>query len=208
MNKGEKDETLVRQTISRLLDFHGMEVKDQGDTKKPVELDKSIQAPSFEHLEYRDPIAAAVEEEQFAEGSYQDWEEPLAKSRSRYSAASRARQRKMILLIPLLSVLLLLVLNKFHGMPLLGSEWLRLGTYQKMVGEIVESGFSSIDEGGQNPVRLKVRGVAFTSESPSAVIGTTIVHEGDVVLGATVMKINRGSVEFKVNGETWTQKVQ
>ena len=208
MNKSEKDETLVRQTISRLLDFHGMEVTDQNDTGKPVELDKSIQAPSFEHLEYSDPIAAAVAEEQFAEGSYEDWEQTIGKPRRSYAAANRARQKKMILLIPVLSILLLVVLNKFHGMPLLGGEWLRLGTYEKMVGEIVESGFSSIEDGEQNPVRLKVRGVAFTSERPSAVIGTTIVHEGDVVLGATVVKINKRSVKFGVNGETWTQKVQ
>lgn len=208
MNKSEKDETLVRQTISRLLDFHGMEVANEGDVKKPVELDKSIQAPSFDHLDYSDPIAAVVAEEEFAEGSFDDWEETIGKSRRSYSTANRARQKKMILLIPVLSILLLVVLNKFHGMPLLGGEWLRLGTYQKMVGEIVQSGFSSVEDGGQNPVRLKVRGVAFTSERPSAVIGTTIVHEGDVVLGATVMKINKGSVEFKVNGERWTQKVQ
>jgi hypothetical protein len=114
----------------------------------------------------------------------------------------------MFLMIPVLSILLLLVLNKFHGMPLMGSEWLRLGTYEKMVGEIVESGFSSVEEGGQHPIRLKVRGIAFTSERPSAVVGTTIVHEGDIVLGATVVEISRSNVKFEVNGETWTQKVQ
>lgn len=201
MSMRENDETLVRQTISRLLDFHGMEVVNEGGNEMPAELDKSVQPSAVEHLELGDPIAAAVAEAEFAEGPLDNWGEPA-------SYASTARRKKMVLMIPLLSILLLVVLNKFHGMPLLGSEWLRLGTYEKMVGEIVESGFSSIEDDSQHPVRLKVRGIAFTSERPSAVVGTTIVHEGDVVLGATIVEISRGSVKFEVNGETWTQKVQ
>jgi len=90
----------------------------------------------------------------------------------------------------------------------LGSEWLRLGTYETMVGDIVKSGFSSTEDDSQHPVRLKVRGIAYSYDRPSAVIGTTIVHEGDVVLGATIVRISRASVEFEVNGETWAQKVQ
>lgn len=208
MSMQENDETLVRQTISRLLDFHGMEIASEGESKKPAESDESIQPPAFEHLELGDPIAAAVAEEEFAEGSFDDWGE----SQTGFTPRRRTRhvrQKKMVLMIPVLAILLLLVLNKFHGMPLMGSEWLRLGTYEKMVGEIVDSGFSSIaEDGGQHPVRLKVRGIAFTSERPSAVVGTTIVHEGDIVLGATVVEISRSNVKFEVNGETWTQKVQ
>jgi hypothetical protein len=209
MSMRENDETLVRQTISRLLDFHGMEVVNEGGIEMPAELDTSIhQPPALEHLELGDPVAAAVAGEEFAEGPLDNWGEPAGYASTARYRVNHARRKKMVLMIPLLSILLLVVLNRFHGMPLLGSEWLRLGTYEKMVGEIVESGFSSIEDDSQHPVRLKVRGIAFTSERPSAVVGTTIVHEGDVVLGATIVEISRGNVKFEVNGETWTQKVQ
>ena len=209
MSNTEKDETLVRQTISRLLDFHGMEVAKEGVCEKAAE---SVRAPKLEHLELRDPVAAAVVEEGVAEGTLDDWAQPAERLRRRLFAprlgVNPSRQKKMAMLIPLLSIVLLVVLNKFHGVPLLGSEWLRLGTYETMVGDIVKLRFSSTEDDSQHPVSLKVRGIAFSQDKPSAVVGTTIVHEGDVVLGATVVKISRGSVEFEVNGETWMQKVQ
>ena len=55
---------------------------------------------------------------------------------------------------------------------------------------------------------LIVKGIVYSQDSPSAVIGTQIVREGDKVLGATIVKINKDSVEFEMNGKTWTQKVQ
>jgi len=138
------------------------------------------------HLGLSDPIAAAVVEEGIAEGSLHDLVQPSEHTRRRLFAPRQgvnpAGQRKMAMLIPVLSIVLLVVLNKLHGMPLLGSEWLRLGTYQAMVGDIVKSGFSSTEDGGQHSAQLKVRGIAFSHDRPSAVIGTTIVHEGDVVL--------------------------
>jgi len=212
MSDREKDEMLVRQTISRLLDFHGMEVANNGDSEEPSGLAESVKAPALEHLGLSDPIAAAVVEEGVAEGLLENWGQPTDHMRrglfSPRLGVNYSRQKKMAILIPILSIVLLLVLNKFHGVPLLGSEWLRLGTYETMVGDIVKSGFSSTENDSQRPVRLKVRGIAYSYDRPSAVIGTTIAHEGDIVLGATVVRISRGSVEFEVNGETWTQKVQ
>ncbi|MBN2270354.1 MAG: hypothetical protein JXN61_07065 [Sedimentisphaerales bacterium] len=207
MSNREKDETLVRQTVSRLLDFHGVEV-----AKESVRQDAagSLRAPKLEHLELGNPVA--VVDEAVTDGMLDDWAQPTEHLRRRLFAprlgVNPARQKKMAMLIPLLSIVLLVILNKFHGVPLLGSEWLRLGTYETMVGDIVKSGFSATEDDGDHPVRLKVRGIAFSHDRPSAVIGTTIVHEGDVVLGATVVEISRGSVEFEVNGQTWTQKVQ
>ena len=212
MSDREKDEALVRQTISRLLDFHGKEVANDGDLEESSGAVESVRAPAFEHLELSDPIAAAVAEEGVAAGPLENLVQPAEHIRRRLFAprlgVNYSRQKKMVMLIPVLSIVLLVVLNKLHGVPLLGSEWLRLGTYETMVGDIVKSGFSSIEDDSQHPVRLKVRGIAYSYDSPSAVIGTTIVHEGDVVLGATVVRISRGSVECEVNGETWTQKVQ
>lgn len=55
---------------------------------------------------------------------------------------------------------------------------------------------------------LIVRGIVYSQDDPTAVIGTRIVHEGDKISDATVVKINRDSVEFESDGKKWVQKVQ
>ena len=204
----ENDYTLTAQAISKLLDFQGQESPEEDDSGQATDLPESVEAPKIVHLEFGDPIAAAVAEETALE----EWEQPLGRARRRMFAprggVSAAGQKKMAMLIPILSVILLVVLNKFHNMPFLKSEWLKLGTYRAMVGDLVESGTSTSKDANSRPVTLKVRGIAFSQENPSAIIGSTIVHEGDLVLGATVVKIGRDGVVFEVNGETWTQKVQ
>lgn len=55
---------------------------------------------------------------------------------------------------------------------------------------------------------IVIKGILYSEESPSAIIGVDIVHEGDIVSGATVVKINTDSVEFEMNGKRWTQKVK
>jgi hypothetical protein len=55
---------------------------------------------------------------------------------------------------------------------------------------------------------LIVRGIVYSQDDPTAVIGTRIVREGEEILDATVVKINRDSVEFESDGKKWTQRVQ
>lgn len=55
---------------------------------------------------------------------------------------------------------------------------------------------------------LQVKGIVYSSDSPTAIIGTQIVSEGDTVFGATILNINKDSVEFRKDGKKWTQKVQ
>jgi hypothetical protein len=55
---------------------------------------------------------------------------------------------------------------------------------------------------------LVVRGIVFSQDSPSAVVGTKIVRPGDTIGGAKVLKINRNSVEFEMEGHRWEQEVQ
>ena len=56
--------------------------------------------------------------------------------------------------------------------------------------------------------QLIVKGILYTEDNPSAVIGTKIVKTGEEVAGAKVVKINKDNVEFEMNGKTWKQKVQ
>lgn len=56
--------------------------------------------------------------------------------------------------------------------------------------------------------KLIVKGILYCKDNPCVVIGTKIVREGDEILGATIVKINKDSVEFEMNGRRWTEKVQ
>lgn len=56
--------------------------------------------------------------------------------------------------------------------------------------------------------KLIVRSILHSENKPSAVVGTQIVHEGDTVLGTTVVRIHRDGVEFEKDGKKWTQKVE
>jgi len=55
---------------------------------------------------------------------------------------------------------------------------------------------------------IVVKGILFSLDNPSALIAEEIVHEGDQVLGATIIKINKDNVQFERDGQTWTQSVQ
>ncbi len=57
-------------------------------------------------------------------------------------------------------------------------------------------------------VTLIVKGILYTEDKASAVIGNQIVHEGEKIRGVTVVKISKDSVEFEMNGKRWTQKVR
>lgn len=60
---------------------------------------------------------------------------------------------------------------------------------------------------GEGSGNLIVKGIVY-SDNPSAVVGGKIVHQGEQVLGVTVVKINKSSIEFEMNGRKWTQEVQ
>lgn len=53
-----------------------------------------------------------------------------------------------------------------------------------------------------------VNGIIYSTDNPCAVVGSRIVSVGDVVNGATVVKINPKSVEFERDNNKWTQYVE
>ena len=91
------------------------------------------------------------------------------------------KQKRMVILIPILFILLVFVLNRNFGI---------LGISMAYSG------------------RPNVSGVLYNEENPSAVIGNRVVYEGDKVADSIIVKIDRDSVEFERNGQRWTQKVK
>ncbi len=55
---------------------------------------------------------------------------------------------------------------------------------------------------------LRIRGLVYSEDKPSVVIGNTIAHVGTTIQGVTVVRINRDSVELEKDGKTWVQKVR
>ncbi|MHC4122332.1 MAG: hypothetical protein ACYSSI_02060 [Planctomycetota bacterium] len=64
------------------------------------------------------------------------------------------------------------------------------------------SSFQNSDLYGYTP-----RGIVYSETNPSVIIGHKIMHEGDNVAGATIVKINKDNVIFEMNGKKWTQEV-
>jgi hypothetical protein len=66
---------------------------------------------------------------------------------------------------------------------------------------------------GQNgtieaPATIDIRDIVYSKDKPSAFINGQIVYVGDKVNDATIIKINRDSVEFERDEETWVQSIR
>ncbi len=69
--------------------------------------------------------------------------------------------------------------------------------------------------GKENPILRKeamnsvgvITGILHNETNPTALIGTKLAHEGDIISGAKVTKIYRDRVEFNNDGFSWTQRI-
>jgi len=50
---------------------------------------------------------------------------------------------------------------------------------------------------GLGSSKLVVQGILYTRDNPSAIVNGQVVYEGDMILGVTVIEINKDSVEFE-----------
>jgi hypothetical protein len=139
------------------------------------------------------------------------------------------RRRTMTMLVPVLSIVLVFVLVRVFGIPSLNSggstatdeetttelsvdsdykiNWQIPKPYPATLRDPMKFNVKTDDiqvEAGE----LIVKGIVYAEDQRSAIIGTEIVHEGDIVSGAVVVKINLDSVELERNAKRWVQKVQ
>ena len=135
------------------------------------------------------------------------------------------RQKIMLILIPVLVIALIAVLPQVFKKPArninTGKETGSSAAVMKTSGEIEWQRPPLYPENLRDPMQfgsvatvkttyddIVVKGILYSQDNPSALIAEQIVHEGDEVFGAVIIKINRDSVEFERDGQTWTQKVQ
>ncbi len=76
---------------------------------------------------------------------------------------------------------------------------------QRQPSSIGGSPFSSYTI--KTPRQGRISYIVGTEDNHSALIGTKLVREGDIIDGVTVVKIHKEEVEFEKDGKRWTQKI-
>ena len=146
---------------------------------------------------------------------------------------STSRQKAMVVLVPALSIVLILMLVKVFGVPSRtiaeSREVEPAGTVAASVHEVdweipapyptiyrdpmrfgsaitASSATEKLADGRTR--KLSIKSIVYSEDNPSVVIANRIVHEGEKVLGATVVKINKDSIEFEMGEKRWKQNVR
>jgi hypothetical protein len=137
---------------------------------------------------------------------------------------STTKQRMMVILAPVLFVVLIFVFIRAFSTPsqkITGTEtsgpvraaagpdskvnWQVPNPYPTTLRDPMQFGSTTSQTGTGG---LTVKGIVYSDDNPSAVIGDQIVHQGDKILDVTITKINENSVEFEANSKKWMQNVQ
>jgi hypothetical protein len=147
---------------------------------------------------------------------------------------SSAKQKVMVLMMPLLFIALIFMLFR-GGVFGTSAGHTEVSTEDTAPGVVTDSANNKIDweipapypttlrdpmrlvpvEVPQNDqietkktIEIIVKSILHSEDNPSAVISGRIVHEGEKIRDVNIIKINKESVEFEMNGKRWTQKVQ
>lgn len=190
---------------------------------------KEYPAPAPKPAVYEPPASPPAPIRQLPRPSLQTpfskiWEQAMGKLLVSKPGVSTSRQKVMILMMPVLAVVFIVVLMQVLRTPA-GSakkfaspgtaavlkegkiDWELPPLYPETLRDPMSftTSVTQVREGTDRPV---VRGIVYSGDSPSAVVGDQIVSAGDVVDGATVVKINPDSVDFAMGDKKWTQKVE
>ncbi len=148
-------------------------------------------------------------------------------------SVTAARKKAMVVLLPALVIVMVFAFSR-----VLTTTPQETGAATKMSTPVTEEGNSDSDIGWQipqplsaamtDPVELpdpepepvqdedqsdsaetlKIRGIVFSKNKPSAVIGNRIVYVGDKIGDVTIVQVNKDSVVFEKAGERWIQKIR
>ena len=157
------------------------------------------------------------------------WQRKLEQIKNKLFApkpgVSTTKQRMMVILAPVLFVVLIFLFirafstpsQKMTGPGTSGSvkaaaagpdskvDWQVPNPYPTTLRDPMQFGSTTSRTGTGG---LIVKGIIYSEDNPSAVIGDQIVHQGDKILDVTITKINENSVEFEANSKKWMQNVQ
>ena len=164
------------------------------------------------------------------------WQQIKGKLFAPKPGVSSTRQKAMVILVPVLSIAMIFALRqvlstaprKIEGsaisntpavvaaidsdneidwqipepLPVLTRDPIKLPDQSN-----TQNGEQNGTDGETKTVIISVKDIVYSEDKPSAVIDGQIVHIGDEVNNATIIKIDRDSVEFERDGERWEEKI-
>jgi hypothetical protein len=204
--------------------------------QKPVPISNVYEPPVIKQNVYEPPtlLPPLRADAKIGQTSNQPFYAPLLKILQRIqeklpAGENAGRQRIMILLMPVLFVVFIVVISKMLRAPAVqpgpvpsisnapGSQagvafdgkinWEMPPVYPDNLRNPTVMGAVAA-QGNENAGRPPVKGIVYSDDNPCAVIGERIVSVGEVVQGATVVKINPENVEFEMGDKKWTQEVE
>ncbi len=158
----------------------------------------------------------------------QAWQQIKDKLLTPKPGVSATKQKVVLISVPVLFILLIFMLTLVLSTPsgktgelhsfkptkvVAGSEheidWQIPEPYPTRLRDPTQFGSVSIAQSQTDTSgKLIVKAIVYSKDNPCAMISGQILYVGDKISGATIIKINKRSVEFEMNGRKWTQKVQ
>jgi hypothetical protein len=161
------------------------QLPDRAKTKQPTANKQTPQARK--HLHWRpswDVAEAARAKELEIDNQPASYQSSPSTGEARTKVRT-AGQKVKIMLVPVLSIVVVLLVIE--------------GFFPDIWGLLEET----IVAGGS----LRVKGILHDQDKASAIVNNQVVYEGDKISGATVIRIDRDSVEFEVT-ERWPREGQ
>ena len=160
---------------------HEPERADDAVSQPPV---PSPQTPSWTQAEAAQSKQLEADIAMKAGHSQALWQQMRGQTKNKLftpkPSVSTTRQKTMMILVPILLVVLIFILIQISLAPMVT---------------------------GGGSVNLAVKGILYNEDNPSAIVNNQIVYEGDKISGATIIKINKDSVEFEVK-KMWPIKTR
>ncbi|MHC4645446.1 MAG: hypothetical protein ACYTBJ_08085 [Planctomycetota bacterium] len=196
---------------------------------KPLEPHQAVQPPRV--IPAKPPKRSAIEKQHGAKISWGQIQKKLFAAKP---GAHTGRQKKMVILVPILFIVFIFVFSKVLFGPKGKSpvdvnqtqtsaavvftgqiNWQIPDPYPTTLRDPMRSGPVIGPNNGTTTTvvdplvtdQIDIKGILWVADNPSVNIGSEIFHEGDQVAGATIVKIHQESVEFEKDGKRWTQKV-
>jgi hypothetical protein len=202
---------------------------EQGATRPPAQ---GPHIPQIAPPAKPGPVPKAVVAKKSAKSTWRKtWQKIKIKLFKSESGNISTRQKVTLILIPILSIALIYVLMPLVRRPKISEpkrealataavdykgevDWKIPEPYpvtlrdpmQPNTAGTINAEAEAIEAG--KIASFIVKGIIHSDDNPAAVVGTQIVHEGDVISGVSIVKINQDSVEFQMNDKRWAQKVQ
>ena len=156
------------------------------------------------------------------------WQRKLEQIKSKLFATEPGvnpiKQKAMVIVMPVLFIVLIFVFIRVFSTPsrkITGPakagpakvavasggkvEWRVPDPYPATLRDPMQFGSA---RGGPDTGELAVKGIVYSEDNPTAVVGDQVVHQGDKILDVVITKINENSVEFEAKGKKWMQNVQ